>query len=56
MNAALRGTGLTDKDMFSPANQDIMGMNLLMNKAGREKLSAYALEEKVMILLVLKHS
>ena len=41
MNAALRGTGLTDKDMFSPANQDIMGMNLLMNKAGREKLSAY---------------
>jgi muramidase (phage lysozyme) len=41
MDAALRGTGLTDKDMFSPANQDIMGMNLLMNKAGREKLSAY---------------
>jgi hypothetical protein len=41
MATALRGTGLTDDDMFSPANQDKMGMNLIMNKAGREKLSAY---------------
>ena len=41
MATALRGTGLTDDDMFSPANQDKMGMNIIMNKAGREKLSAY---------------
>jgi len=41
MDAALKGTGLTDDDMFSPANQDIMGMNLIMNKAGREILGAY---------------
>ena len=37
----MKGTGLTDDDMFSPANQDKMGMNIIMNKAGREKLSAY---------------
>ena len=53
MPAALKGTGLTDDDMFSPANQDKMGMNVIMNKP-EEKYLVLILEEKVMISLMLR--